>query len=154
MCSLSNDELVSKKKYYLIDYDNLVIEIQLSKDKIHVMSFSHECIKFIAKKLDVNYLQGVKIHEVNNGNLEIDIDTKAAPQNVCLQLLQFKKMILRKWEQLVSMLASYPHCKFRVLHCTNQYTVSLKMFAQGGIVTLNSINHLSPLLINANCEKE
>lgn len=60
------------KKYYLIDYDNLVIEIQLSKDKIHVMSFSHECIKFIAKKLDVNYLQGVKIHEVNNGNLEID----------------------------------------------------------------------------------
>lgn len=60
------------KKYYLIDYDNLVIEIQLSKDKIHVMSFSHECIKFIAKKLDVNCLQGVKIHEVNNGNLEID----------------------------------------------------------------------------------
>lgn len=61
------------KKYYLIDYDNLVIEIQLSKDKIHVMSFSHECIKFIAKKLDVNYLQGgVKIREVNNGNLEID----------------------------------------------------------------------------------
>lgn len=60
------------KKYYLIDYDNLVIEIQLSKDKIHVMSFSHECIKFIAKKLDVNYLQGVKIHEVNNGYLEID----------------------------------------------------------------------------------
>lgn len=73
------------KKYYLIDYDNLVIEIQLSKDKIHVMSFSHECIKFIAKKLDVNYLQGVKIHEVNNGN------TKAAPQNVCLQLPQFIK---------------------------------------------------------------
>lgn len=36
------------------------------------MSFSHECIKFIAKKLDVNCLQGVKIHEVNNGNLEID----------------------------------------------------------------------------------
>lgn len=52
------------------------------------------------------------------------------------------------------MLASYPHCNFRVLHCTNQYTVSLKMFAQGGIVTLNSINHLSPLLINANCEKK
>lgn len=82
------------------------------------------------------------------------IDTKAAPQNVCLQLPQLKKMILRKWEQLVSMLASYPHCKFRVLHCTNQYTVSLKMCAQGGIVTLNSINYLSPLLINANCEKE
>lgn len=79
------------------------------------------------------------------------IDTKAAPQNVCLQLPQLKKKkILRKWEQLVSMLASYPHCKFRVLHCTNQYTVSLKVFAQGGIVTLNSINHLIPLLINAN----
>lgn len=44
--------------------------------------------------------------------------------------------------------------QIRVLQCTNQYTVSLKMFAQGGIVTLNSINHLSPLLINANCEKE
>lgn len=32
-----------------VDYESLVIEIQLSKDKIHVMSFSHECIKFIAK---------------------------------------------------------------------------------------------------------
>lgn len=153
MCSLSNDELVSKKKYYLIDYDNLVIEIQLSKDKIHVISFSHECIKFIAKKLDVNYLQGVKIHEVNNGNLEIDRYQSNTTKRM-FTTTSVKKMILREWEQLVSMLASYPHCKFRVLHCTNQYTVSLKMFAQGGIVTLNSINHLSPLLINANCEKE
>lgn len=112
------------------------------------MSFSHECIKFIAKKLDVNYLQGVKIHEVNNGK------PKQHHKTYVYNYLSLKKMILRKWEQLVSMLASYPHCKFRVLHCTNQYTVSLKMFAQGGIVTLNSINHLSPLLINANCEKE
>lgn len=32
-----------------MEYESLVIEIQLSKDKIHVMSFSHECIKFIAK---------------------------------------------------------------------------------------------------------
>lgn len=142
------------KKYYLIDYDNLVIEIQLSKDKIHVMSFSHECIKFIAKKLDVNYLQGVKIHEVNNGYLEIDRYQSNTTKRMFTTTSVKKKKILRKWEQLVSMLASYPYCKFRVLHCTNQYTVSLKMFAQGGIVTLNSINHLSPLLINANCEKE
>lgn len=28
--------------------------------------------KIYCKKLDVNYLQGVKIHEVNNGNLEIN----------------------------------------------------------------------------------
>lgn len=99
------------------------------------------------------YLQGVKIYEVNNGNLEIDRYQSSTTKRM-FTTTSVKKMILRKWEQLVSMLASYPHCKFRVLHCTNQYTVSLKMFAQGGIVTLNSINHLSPLLINANCEKE
>lgn len=114
------------------------------------MSFSHECIKFIAKKLDVNYLQCVKIHEVNNGNLEIDRYQSSTTKRMFTTTSVKKKKILRKWEQLVSMLASYPYCKFRVLHCTNQYTVSLKMFAQGGIVTLNSINHLSPLLINAN----
>lgn len=83
------------------------------------------------------------------------IDTKAAPQNVCLQLLQLKKNDSKE------MGATCKHACFLsllqipclTLH-QSIYTVSLKMFAQGGIVTLNSINHLSPLLINANCEKE
>lgn len=153
MCSLSNDELVSKKKYYLIDYDNLVIEIQLSKDKIHVMSFSHECIKFIAKKLDVNYLQGVKIHEVNNGNLEIDRYQSSTTKRM-FTTTSVKKNDSKEMGATCKHACFLSPLQIPCLHCTNQYTVSLKMFAQGGIVTLNSINHLSPLLINANCEKE